>query len=107
MTLGAFNRGWQASERMGWLYSIGLNCIGLVGHLTPDNWTPTIFDIRLGAPFIVQTRLNWILFRRFKQKLRAGDVTNKDELALDIARANDPVVVQLVGTRDDIASPMD
>jgi pimeloyl-ACP methyl ester carboxylesterase len=70
VTLGAFNRGWQVSGRMGWYYSFLLNLVGLIGHLSPNNWRPTIFDMRLGAPFIVQTRLHWLAYRRWHQKIR-------------------------------------
>src|SRR5262245_22731449 len=74
VTLGAFNRGWQVSGRMGWYYSFLLNLVGLIGHLSPNDWRPTIFDMRLGAPFIVQTRLHWLAYRRWHQSLRRGQI---------------------------------
>jgi predicted esterase len=106
ITLGAFNRGWQASERLGWAYSIWLNAVGFLGHLSSGRSTPTIFDIRLGAPFIVQTRLNWLAYRRFHKQLRSG-TASEDQRALPVAVTQDPIVVQLIGTKDNLASPFD
>ena len=106
VTLGAFNRGWQVSARMGWFYSIWLNLVGLIGHLSPNDWQPTIFDIRVGAPFIVQTRLNWLAYRRLHQRLRSGKA-EAEARALPAARTRDPIVVQLIGTKDNLASPFD
>ena len=92
--LAAFNRGWHISQRMGWIYSIWFNIIGLAGHLLMlGNRRPTIFDIRLGAPFIVQTRLHWLAHRRARRKAGTGHL--------------DPLVIQLRGTQDDLVSPFD
>ncbi|MFS8049196.1 esterase/lipase family protein [Rhizobium sp. BR 314] len=92
--IATFNRGWQISERLGWLYGLYFNVIGLLGHiLSIGRAVPTVFDIRLGAPFIVQTRLHWLAHRR---ELRR---TGED--------ANDPIVIQLMGTRDNLISPFD
>src|SRR5262249_34174436 len=92
--LGAFNRGWHISERMGWLYGIGFNLIAIIGHLLAlGDVAPTIFDIRLGATFIVQTRLHWLAHRRARLMKHQGHL--------------DPIVIQLIGTRDDLVSPFD
>lgn len=92
--IATFNRGWQISERLGWLYGIYFNVIGLLGHLLSiGSAVPTVFDIRLGAPFIVQTRLHWLAHRREQRRL--GD------------DGSDPIVIQLIGTQDDLISPFD
>lgn len=92
--IATFNRGWQISQRLSWLYGIYFNIIGLVGHLLAlGSIEPTIFDIRLGAPFIVQTRLHWLAYRRARRAYQ------RDQ--------DDPIVVQLIGTHDDLISPFD
>lgn len=89
--LGAINRGWQISERMSWSYTMLFNAVGFIGHLAPTRaWTPSAFDFRLGAPFMVQTRLNWLAYRRHSDRDRTG-----------------PLLVQLIGSRDDLVSPFD
>ena len=94
LMLGAFNRGWHISERMGWLYAIWFNIVGLVGHaLVLGKHSPTIFDIRLGAPFIVQTRLHWLAHRRARHSSGIAHL--------------DPLVIQMMGTQDDLVSPFD
>lgn len=104
VTLGAFNRGWQASQRDGWYYSLFYNAIGLTGHLTPTSkWRPTIFDLRLGAPFMVQTRLHWLAYRRREQELRAARISD-GQTALPASR--DLLVVQILGNTDDLTSPL-
>ncbi|GJD84953.1 esterase/lipase family protein [Methylobacterium haplocladii] len=96
--LSAFNRGWKISPRLSWSYSILFNVVGLVGHLVPGavHWTPTAFDFRLGAPFMAQTRLHWLAYRRAQQ----GPDTAADTLDF-------PILIQLLGTQDDLVSPFD
>jgi pimeloyl-ACP methyl ester carboxylesterase len=106
VTMGAFNRGWQVTGRTNWSYSFVFNLIGLIGHLFHD-WRPTIFDMRVGAPFIVQTRLHWLAYRRWHQDIRrrqAGEAVPAD---VPPSATPDPLVVQLIGTKDDLASPLD
>lgn len=87
VTLAALNRGWQVSERMGWLYSILFNVFGLLGHIAPkQDLKPTIFDIRLGAPFVVQTRLHWLAYRRWhKERRKEGDRGDRSEAPRHLA----------------------
>ena len=87
--ISAFNRGWQISERLSWYYSTLFNAIGLFGHVMSLASTPAIFDIRLGAPFIVQTRLHWLAYRRNR------------------GAGTGPLLIQLIGSRDDLISPFD
>jgi pimeloyl-ACP methyl ester carboxylesterase len=88
VTLGGLNRGWLASGRLGWIYSFVTNFIGFMGHVWPTK--PTIFEVRRGAPFIVQTRLQWLALRR------SGDKAKPE-----------PLVIQLLGTQDNLVAPDD
>jgi len=93
--LAAFNRGWKISERMSWYYSILFNLVGLFGHvpIPGRGWTPTAFEFRLGAPFMAQTRLHWLAYRR-----------NPPPHLIDRDR---PILIQMLGTQDDLISPID
>ncbi len=88
--LGGLNRGWLVSGRLSWLYSIVTNFIGFTGHLLPRGWKPTLFEVRRGAPFIVQTRLQWLALRRSSGPAKP-----------------EPLVIQLLGTQDDLVAPDD
>ncbi len=90
VNLGGLNRGWVSSGRLGWADSFVSNAVGLMGHLWPGTDKPTIFDVRRGAPFIVQTRLQWLALRRSQQP-------GKPE----------PLIIQLLGTQDNIVAPDD
>jgi pimeloyl-ACP methyl ester carboxylesterase len=106
VTLGAFNRGWQASERDGWYYSFFFNTMGLLGHLAPSSkWRPTIFDLRVGAPFMAQTRLHWLAYRRWHQTPRSRS-TSGGQAAEPTPPSPELLVVQIVGNSDDLASPL-
>ncbi|MFK4488887.1 esterase/lipase family protein [Bradyrhizobium sp. USDA 336] len=106
VTISAFNRGWHITGRTDWYSSFILNLLGLIGHLSPSNWQPTAFDARRGAPFIAQTRLHWLAFRRWHAAIRAHAVTGND-LQRPVSLASDPIVVQLVGRQDSFTSPLD
>jgi hypothetical protein len=55
--------GWQAAGRQRWKAWLVLNASGLLGHLLSMKQL-TFFEFRRGAPFIVNTRLQWIDFVR-------------------------------------------
>lgn len=95
--LAAFNRGWKISDRMSWYYSILLNVVGFLGQVWPGEWSPTIFDFRLGAPFMVQTRLHWMAYRR----------AHLAELRKSTDDIHRPILIQMIGTQDDLISPFD
>jgi pimeloyl-ACP methyl ester carboxylesterase len=90
VTLGGLSRGWLASGRLGWAESIGAAVVGLTGHLWFGVHKPTIFDVRRGAPFIVQTRLQWLALRRSSDPAKP-----------------EPLVIQLLGTQDEWVAPDD
>jgi hypothetical protein len=66
------------------------HAIGVLGHLWPGADKPTIFAVRRGAPFVVQTRLQWLALRRS---------SNPDK--------PEPLVIQLLGTQDNLIAPDD
>lgn len=87
---GGINRGWAVSGRMGWWESFLSNTLGFLGHAVLRRFEPTIFGLRRGAPFIIQSRLQWLALRN-----SAGP--DKPE----------PLVIQLLGTRDNLVAPDD
>lgn len=89
ISLGGLNRGWLSSGRLGWAEAFVTNTIGLLGHIWPDG-KPVIFEARRGAPFIVQTRLKWLALRRLPLKWKP-----------------EPLVIQLLGTQDNLVAPDD
>jgi pimeloyl-ACP methyl ester carboxylesterase len=122
--LASWNKGWSVSPRTSWFYSIGLNALGVVGRLSEfsgalASWQPgrTMLDMRQGAPFVVQTRLLWMAYRRWHNSdLREKYNEHKLGATLDdpADRKKDgkpltinPLVVQIVGSLDDFVSPQD
>jgi pimeloyl-ACP methyl ester carboxylesterase len=61
--------------------------------------TPLIFTLRRGATFLTNLRVQWIVMRE-----RAGTAQNHDG---DRTRRGSALVVQMLGTIDDIVSPDD
>ncbi len=88
ITLGALNRGWIRSGRLGWAESLVTTLVAAAGHGWPGTKSPTLFQFRRGAPFIVGTRLQWLALQRDPSRTR-------------------PVVVQLLGTQDNLVAPDD
>jgi pimeloyl-ACP methyl ester carboxylesterase len=82
VTLGGLNRGWIRSGRYGWVESIIATLVGVAGRLLKP---PSLFYMRRGAPFIVHTRL---ALRQNEQR-------------------RTPLVVQLLGTQDNLVGPDD
>jgi len=86
--LAGMNRGWLLNSALGYweslLWRLGsfIGNVFLRGRATP-------FDIRRGAPFLVETRLQWLA------------LTRRDQDRPDVA------VVQMLGTIDDLVSPDD
>ncbi len=83
--LAGLNRGWTVDSPVTRIESFFNNIGTAIGHLIPRK--PTLFAIRRGAAFLTRTRLQW--------------------LALEAVASTPPLTVQLLGTRDDIVSPVD
>jgi hypothetical protein len=77
----------------------------------------TMLDMRQGAPFIVQTRLLWMAYRRWhNDELRAKYNEHDLGVSLDdpVKKIQDgkkltanPLVVQIIGSQDDFVSPQE
>ena len=87
--LAGMNRGWTVSSAMDWLTSLQWGFAQLIGE-TLFRGRPTIFAIRRGAPFLVQTRLQWLAL-----------------MSTDYGPRPDLLAVQLLGSGDDQVSPDD
>lgn len=87
--LAGMNRGWSASSAMDWKTTVWFGVLQLIGE-TLYGGRPTLLQIRKGAPFLVQTRLQWLALMDPKYGQRHKIVT-----------------VQLLGTGDDLVSPDD
>jgi pimeloyl-ACP methyl ester carboxylesterase len=91
--LAGMNRGWSISHHMGLLLAAGMT----IGTFLANIWMiftrkrMLIFQIRRGAPFLTQLRLQWIAMERqaFEEKRKSA------------------TVVQLLGSVDDLVSPED
>jgi pimeloyl-ACP methyl ester carboxylesterase len=89
--LAGMNRGWSTSSAMDWLTSTWWTLSSAIGE-TVFAGSPIIFDIRQGAVFSVQTRLQWLaLMHRMSKDLQRPKI----------------VVTQLLGTIDDMVAPDD
>jgi pimeloyl-ACP methyl ester carboxylesterase len=87
--LAGMNRGWTVSSALDWITSVQWSILQFIGETLPAS-KPTIFAIRRGAPFLVQTRLQWLA-------LMNPDYGPRPTL----------VTVQLLGSGDDQVSPDD
>ncbi len=108
--VGALNRGWEVSDRMSWIYSSLANVCGLLGHMSfvfGTEWAPTIFDFRLGAPFIAQTRLHWLAFCRWGKLGMDGENASVAGGPPCFDQISKPLLIHLIGTRDDLVPPQD
>lgn len=85
--LAGMSRGWSPSSALDWVTTVLFSIGSFIGD-TVFNGNLTIFGIRTGAPFLIQTRLQWLALMR---------------------RAERPsiTVVQLLGTKDDLVAPDD
>jgi hypothetical protein len=87
--LAGMNRGWSVSSTLDWWTSVKWSLFQFLGENLPGQ-TPTVFAIRRGAPFLVQTRLH-------RPALIDPNYGSRPDI----------VCVQLVGTVDDEVSPDD
>jgi pimeloyl-ACP methyl ester carboxylesterase len=94
--LAGMSRGWSPESARNWLvaaeWTVGAWLGELFALLTLGLRRPTIAGIRQGAPFIVQTRLQWLALTRPRQGQR---------------KAPTIFLVQLLGAADDLVAPDD
>jgi pimeloyl-ACP methyl ester carboxylesterase len=86
--LAGMNRGWSTESGRNTLTSFAFGVGQFIGELLGGNFT--IFSIRRGAPFLVQTRLQWLA-------LMNADYGGRPDLT----------IVQLLGTVDEAVAPDD
>jgi len=91
--LGGMSRGWSPAAARDWTtatwWTIGSWIAEFMALVTFGWGRPTIAYIRQGAPFIVQTRLQWLALTRSSPDAKL------------------PFVVQLLGAADDLVAPDD
>ena len=93
--LAAINRGWRLSPHLSLSNFLRWGAGVILGNaimaLTLGRYTPLIFHIHYGAPFLTNLRLQWMAMRRSIK-----------------ARSCDPLItIQLLGSTDDLVSPED
>lgn len=91
--LAGMNRGWQLSAHVALhrliQWGIGVAIGNFIMALTLGKKTPLVFRVHRGAPFLTMLRLQWMSMRRQR------------------ASGSSPMVIQLLGSIDDIVSPED
>jgi alpha-beta hydrolase superfamily lysophospholipase len=91
--LAGMNRGWSISHHMGLLKAAGMTVVSFLANIwmTVTRTRLLIFQIRRGAPFLTQLRLQWIAMEQQARRENRKTAT----------------VVQLLGSVDDVVSPED
>jgi pimeloyl-ACP methyl ester carboxylesterase len=91
--LAGMNRGWTISHHLSLSRAIVLRLACWVGSVvTLFRGRPlVIFQVRRGAPFLTQLRLQWLAMKKHARSRRIGDA----------------LTIQLLGTIDDLVSPED
>ena len=87
--LAGMNRGWAVSSTTDWITAVKWSVGELIGEVLFFG-KPIIFSIRKGAPFLVNTRLQWLALCDPEYGPHPQSIT-----------------VQLLGTGDDVVSPDD
>ncbi len=120
--LASWDSGWSIRTGEAWKYWFGLNLLGFWGRFSEiipvlpkaldfRGLGRTMLDMRLGAPFIVQTRLLWMAYRRWHSVSLRGSYNQKQDrmhkLEEPPKEAVNPLVIQIIGTQDDFVSPLD
>jgi pimeloyl-ACP methyl ester carboxylesterase len=110
--LAGLSRGWSVSSTDSWLTAFAWSVMQVFGETVA--WVTgvpyTVFAVRRGAPFLIQTRLQWLALvmrsaGKWNPAISAGAKTNLKTLVQNFAPAFD--LIQLLGTRDDVVSPED
>jgi pimeloyl-ACP methyl ester carboxylesterase len=87
--MAGMNRGWTTSSALDWLTSLTWSVLQAIGELFLAG-KPTLFALRRGAPFLVNTRLQWLAMMDPKYGCRPN-----------------LIVTQLLGSNDDNVAPDD
>ncbi|MCA0434578.1 MAG: hypothetical protein LCH46_15115 [Proteobacteria bacterium] len=100
VSVAGYARGWIASPRLGVLTRLAMNFYGFAGHLVQllqsgddkTQATPLIFRLRRGAPFIVNTRLQWLGLSRKRKPEDEGTEEAPGLSVVHVMPANDGMV---------------
>lgn len=87
--LAGVNRGWSVSSAMDWTTSVWWSALQFLAE-TVLKGKPTILAIRRGAPFLVQTRLQWLAL-----------------MDPEYGQTPSLLTIQLLGTIDDVVTADD
>jgi pimeloyl-ACP methyl ester carboxylesterase len=93
--LAGMNRGWRISHHISLHKAVLMTCGVFLGRLIDIGRKKKllIFQVRQGAPFLTQLRLQWLAMRKaIRQKSQS---------------AEEAVTIQLLGSIDDVVSPDD
>lgn len=108
--LAGMNNGWSIDYHMSMSravqYRVGVLFVRL-WHLVTSRW-PAIVQIRRGAPFLTELRVQWLLMRRRAEDVKAERAKGGGvQHAAEHRALGGATVVQLLGTIDDLVSPRD
>jgi pimeloyl-ACP methyl ester carboxylesterase len=99
------NRGWTLTHHLHffrfilwWILSFAADTLMAFGG---DRWRLTIMNIRKGAPFLTELRLQWLALLRKNRNLQKHGASS-DRQVPDLA-----LTVQMLGTIDDKVAPAD
>lgn len=98
--LAGMNNGWSISHHMGVSTAIKLQIGDWIGDTIEKirDKTPVIMHIKNGSKFISDLRFDWVAMKwKMKKETKLHTKT----------KLGDPVVVQLLGTQDDLVPPTD
>ena len=96
--VAGYSRGWIVNPRMALLTRFVVDSIGFIGHFLAtlpirgdaEPFTPTVFALRRGAPFIFNTRMQWLGLMRHPE-----------------GPSKDLTIVHLIPTNDDFVSAVE
>jgi len=93
--LAAVNRGWSISEHLSFRHAIFWTLKTWLGNVLAflHQKSPLILNLRRGAPFIAQLRIQWLSMQRAFRKGRKS--------------VGGAATIQLLGSIDDLVSPVD
>lgn len=98
--LAGMNNGWSISHHMGFITALKLQIGDFLGDTIEKlrDKTPIVMHIKSGSKFISELRFDWVAMQ---EKLSLKSPTN------NTGKRSRPLIVQLLGTQDDLVPPTD
>ena len=111
--LAGLSRGWAVSSADSWTTAFIWGVMEVVGEMIAwfTGVSYTVFAVRRGAPFLVQTRLQWValvmrsLYGRWQPAISPDAKPHLERICQNWQPRFD--LIQLLGTQDDTVSPED